>query len=87
MDLSRHRPIGLKIGSIALAASIVVMAIGVVAWGLFAEQYAPADFHARNGGFFSSTNVASWLASAMVFGAAAWTAVSGPRAAIASRSA
>jgi hypothetical protein len=85
-DLSRHRPIWLKITSIALAASIVVMAIGVVAWGLFAEQYAPIDFHERNGGFFSSTNFASWVASCGVFIAAAVIGVGGARSAMASQS-
>ena len=54
-NLSRHRPIWLKATSFVLASSIVLMAIGVVSWGLFAEQHAWADFHARNGGFFSST--------------------------------
>jgi hypothetical protein len=86
-DLSRHRPIWLKVTSISLAFSIVLMAIGVTSWGLFAEQYAPADFHARNGGFFSSTNFASWMASCVVFVAAAVIAVDGARSAMTSRSA
>ena len=53
--------------SLILAGSTSLMAAGVVAWGLFAERYALDAFHARNGGFFSSTNFASWAASCTVF--------------------
>jgi hypothetical protein len=81
-DLSGHRPIWLKVTSVSLACSIVVMAIGVMSWGLFAQQYAQADFHARNGGFFSGTNFASWLASAIVFVASAWMGLRAARSAI-----
>jgi hypothetical protein len=53
--------------SLILAGSTSLMAAAVAAWGLFAERYASDAFHARNGGFFSSTNFASWAASCRVF--------------------
>jgi hypothetical protein len=82
-DLSRLRPLWLKVTTLSLAAFIVVMALGVTAWGIFAERYALADFHIRNGGFFVSTNIASWSASAILFVASAFMAVRGARLAIA----
>jgi len=66
-DLSQLRPSWFRATSIALAAGTVMMAAGLLAWGWFAEQYAPGPFHARNGGLFSLVNAASWMASALVF--------------------
>jgi hypothetical protein len=65
--------------SLVLAGSISLMAAGILAWGLFAEQYASVSFHGRNGGFFSSTNFASWAASATVFLASSVLAVRAAR--------
>jgi len=76
-DLSPHRLLLFKGTSIALAASIIAMTIGVGGWGWFAQAYAPADFHARNGGLFNSTNIASWMASCAVFIGASVLAVRG----------
>lgn len=81
-DLSHLRPRSLKVGSVALASAIVVMTLGIASWGVFAERYASADFHARNGGFFVSTNFTSWAASAVAFAVSAVLAVRGARAAI-----
>jgi hypothetical protein len=82
-DLSKRRRLWFAAPSMLLAGSVVVMALGVLAWGRFVQQYAAFDFHARNGGLFSSTNFASWSASCVVFLAAAVTAVQGARSALA----
>ena len=66
-----------------LALAIVAMTAGVAGWGWFAQQYAAADFHARNGGLFSSTNIVSWTASCLVFLVASMLAVRGASAAFA----
>ncbi|HKX00357.1 MAG TPA: hypothetical protein VJN43_21635 [Bryobacteraceae bacterium] len=84
-DLSRQKRVWFVVSSLLLAVSVVTMVIGVSAWGWFAQQYAATDFHARNGGFFSSTNVASWTASWIVFVAAAGMAVQSVRSALALR--
>lgn len=84
-DLSRQKRVWFVVSSLLLAISVVTMVIGVSAWGWFAQQYAATDFHARNGGFFSSTNVASWTASWVVFVAAAGLAVQSARSALALR--
>lgn len=63
--------------SMLLAGSIAIMTLGVLGWGLFVEHYAASDFHLRNGGLFSSTNFASWLASCIVFLAATVVAAKG----------
>lgn len=80
-DVSRYTPFWFAGASIVLAASIAMMAAGVLAWGWFVEQYAASAFHARNGGFFSSTNLASWTGSLVVSLAAAGMAFRGARAA------
>jgi len=80
-DLSKHRRLWFAAQSLALAGSVAVMALGVLAWGWFAEQHAASDFHARNGGLFSSTNFVSWGASCAVFLTATLIAVRGARAA------
>ncbi len=82
-DLTRHRPLWLKITSVTLAGSIVLMALGVVAWGWFAERDASEGFHARNGGLFVSTSFASWTASCAVFVMSVVIALRGAGAAIA----
>ena len=64
-----------------LTVSMGLMALGVLLWGWFVEQYAASDFHARNGGFFSSTNFASWIGSLVLLLAATATAVAGTRSA------
>jgi hypothetical protein len=66
-DLSKHRRFWFTAPSMLLAGSVAVMALGVLAWGWSAQQYAPSDFHVRDGGLFSSTNFASWMASCIVF--------------------
>jgi hypothetical protein len=58
-----------------------MMTLAIVGWGWFAQQYDAADFHARNGGFFSSTNIVSWTASCIVFIVASILAVRGASAA------
>ena len=74
------RPLQLaKIPALALAGSIVMMAVGVTGWGLLADQYAPAAFHARDGGFFGSPNIVSWMGSLALFVASAVTALRGAR--------
>jgi hypothetical protein len=82
-DLARHERALFTGTSIMLALAIVAMTAGVAGWGWFAQQYAAADFHARNGGFFSSTNIASWTASCVVFLVASTLAVRGASAAFA----
>jgi hypothetical protein len=69
-DFTRCQSRLFRTTSIALAVAVVLMTGGVASWGWFAQQYAPGDFHARNGGLFSSTNVASWTLSLAVFAAA-----------------
>lgn len=66
-----------KIPALMLAGSIVVMAVGVTGWGLLADQYATAAFHARDGGFFGAPNIVSWIGSLALFVAAAVTALRG----------
>ena len=80
-DFSKHRRMWFAAPSTLLAGSIAVMALGALAWGLFAGQYAASDFHARNGGLFSSTNFASWTASCVVFVMSTVIAVQGARSA------
>jgi hypothetical protein len=82
-DLSRQKRLWFAAPSMLLASSVAAMAIGVLTWGWFVQQYAGSDFHARNGGLFSSTNFASWAASCVLFLAAAVTAVQGARSALA----
>ncbi len=84
-DLSQVCPAWFGAASLVLAGSVAVMTMGVLAWGHFAEQYAGLAFHARNGGFFSSTNSASWLGSLATFLTAAVTALQGVRSALSLR--
>jgi hypothetical protein len=65
-----------------LAGSVLLMTLGVLTWGWFAERYASADFHARNGGFFDSTNIVSWGMSGVLFVAAVTVATLAAREAI-----
>jgi len=69
----------LKIPTIILAGSIVLMAVGVAGWGLFSQQYASATFHARYGGLLGSSTFVSWMGSLSLFVAAAFAAVSGAK--------
>jgi hypothetical protein len=80
-DVSVRRRL-LTAPSLILAGSTTLMAAAVVAWGLFAERYASDAFHARNGGFFSSTNFASWAASCTVFVVSAVIALRAARSAM-----
>jgi len=82
-DLSRHKRLLFAAPSMLLASSVAVMAIGMLTWGWFVQQYAASDFHARNGGLFSSTNFTSWALSCVLFLAATVAAVQGTRSAIA----
>jgi hypothetical protein len=81
-DLSKYRSLWFTAPSKLLAGSVAVMTLGVLAWGWFVERYAASDFHARNGGLFSSTNFASWAVSCILFLAATMTAVQGARSAL-----
>jgi hypothetical protein len=81
-DLSKHRRLWFTAPSMLLAGSVAVMAAGVLSWGWFVQQYAASDFHVRDGGLFSSTNFASWMASCIVFLAATVMAVKGARSAL-----
>ena len=69
-DFSRFRDRWFRFPSVALAVSTAFMTAGVAGWGWFAQQYAAADFHSRNGGLFNSTNILSWTASVVVFAGA-----------------
>jgi hypothetical protein len=82
-DLSKCRLLCFTAPSFLLTASVMVMALGALTWGWFAQQYAASDFHSRNGGFFSSTNFASWLASCVVFLLATAISIKGVRSAMA----
>jgi hypothetical protein len=82
-DLSRHKRLYFAAASTLLVGSVAVMAIGMLTWGWFVQQYAASDFHARNGGLFSSTNFTSWALSCVLFLAATVAAVQGMRSAIA----
>lgn len=84
-ELSKQTQSAFATPSTLLACSIGVMAIGVLSWGWFAQQYAPAYFHVRNGGLFSSTNFASWTATCIVLFAAAVMAVKSVRSALSVR--
>jgi hypothetical protein len=80
------RPLQLaKIPTLILAGSIVLMALGVAGWGLLADQYMPAAFHARDGGFFGAPNIVSWMGTLALFVASAVTALRGARWAISSQ--
>ncbi len=68
--------------SILLAAAVAIMTAGVVSWGWFVEKFAASDFHARNGGFFNSTNFASWMGSFIVFIVATVMAMQSARSAL-----
>jgi len=81
-DLSKHRRLWFTAPSMLLAGSVATMALGVLTWGWFVQEYAASDFHVRNGGLFSSTNFASWMASCIVFLAATVMAVKGARSAL-----
>jgi hypothetical protein len=80
-DWSSFRRIWLSISSMLLTVSLGLMVLGVLIWGWLVEQYAASDFHAHNGGFFSSTNFASWIGSLVLLLTATATAVSGTRSA------
>jgi hypothetical protein len=81
-DLSKLRRFWFKASSVLLAASVALMALGVLTWGFFVQQYAASEFHARNGGLFSSTNFASWAACCTVFLAATVVAIRSARSAL-----
>ena len=81
-DLSKHRRLWFTAPSMLLAGSVATMALGVLTWGWFVQEYAASDFHVRNGGLFSSTNFASWMASCIVFLSATVVAVKGARSAL-----
>jgi hypothetical protein len=55
-----------KIPTLVVAAAIVLMAASVAGWGLLANQYVPAAFHARFGPL-ESTTLVSWLGSLSLF--------------------
>lgn len=79
LDLSRLQPLWFRRGSVLFACALVTMAVGVLGWGVGAQTYAPAAFHARNGGFFVSTNAVSWAASAIAFTLASLIAIRAAR--------
>ena len=84
-ELSKHERSSFSIPSLLLVGSVAVMTIGVLSWGWFVQLYAPADFHASNGGLFSSTNFASWAASSIVLLIAVVMAVKSFRSALSLR--
>ncbi|HEX4807754.1 MAG TPA: hypothetical protein VH325_02415 [Bryobacteraceae bacterium] len=81
-DLSGIKGVWFVAPSLLFATSVVVMSIGVSAWGWFVQQYAAYDFHTRNGGLFTSTNFTSWAASCLVYLLATATAVQSARSAL-----
>jgi hypothetical protein len=83
-DLSKHGSLWFSVPSTLLAASVAVMAFGVLTWGWLVQRYAASDFQLRNGGLFSSTNFSSWALSSLVFLVATVVAILGSRAAFAS---
>jgi hypothetical protein len=72
----------LTVSSLLLAVSVGSMGFGVLMWGWQVQRYAASDFHAQNGGIFSSTNFASWMVSLVLFLAAIAAAVTGTRSAL-----
>lgn len=82
-ELSEHAPRSFSIPSLLLVGSVIGMTIGVLSWGWFVQQYAPTDFHVRNGGLFSSTNFASWTATSLVLLASIVLAIKSFRSALA----
>lgn len=81
-ELSEHGRSSFSIPTLLLVGSVVLMTIGVLSWGWFVQQYAPTDFHVRNGGLFSSTNFASWVATSLVLLAAVAMAIKSFRSAL-----
>lgn len=84
-DWADVKPRWFIISSVLLASSTALMTIGTLLWGYFAQNLAPSDFHARNGGIFGSTTFASWAMSLIVFITAALIAAGSARSATASR--
>jgi hypothetical protein len=74
-DFSAYQPSWFRTTSVVFAASVLAMVAGIGAWGWFAQRLASADFHARNGGLFDRTNIASWTASCIVFAIASFLAI------------
>lgn len=56
-----------RISVAALALSLLLMTLGTGLWGLFANMYAYAIFHARSGGLLNLSTFLSWLVSFMLF--------------------
>lgn len=83
-DWTRFRRGWFTVSSVVVAASMGLMAAGVLMLGWFAQQIASSDFHAQSGGFFGSTIFASWVASFVVFLLAAAMAAFGVRSAMVS---
>lgn len=81
-DFSKHSRLLFAGPSILLTTSVAIMTAGVLSWGWFVEEFAASDFHARNGGFFNSTNFASWMASCVVFVMATVMAMQSARSAL-----
>lgn len=81
-ELSEHGRNSFWIPSLLLVGSVVAMTIGVLSWGWFVQQDASTDFHLRNGGLFSSTNFASWVATSLVLLAAVAMAIKSLRSAL-----
>ncbi|MDE3136557.1 MAG: hypothetical protein KGL59_08275 [Acidobacteriota bacterium] len=84
-ELSEPQRSSFSIPSLLLVGSVAAMTIGVLSWGWFVQQYAPTDFHIRNGGLLSSTNFASWAATSIVLVAAAMMAIKSFRSALSVR--
>lgn len=77
-SLLRWRSAG-RISIVALAVSLLLMAVATGLWGLFATQYASAIFHAKFGGLLGLSTFYSWLLSFILFAAGAVVAAQGAR--------
>jgi hypothetical protein len=68
-----------KVPALLFAGSVVAMAVGVLGWGLFAQQYAAVLFHDQWGGVLNASSFVSWLISAVLFVVSAAAAVCSAR--------
>ena len=68
-----------RVSILVLAIALNVMAAGTGLWGLFANQYSAAIFHAKFGGLLNLSTFSSWLLSFTLFVSAAGVAIRGAR--------
>jgi hypothetical protein len=80
-DLTRHRRRWFTTTASVFALSMLLMTVGMVAWGWLAERYATEAFHAGDGLLLDISMGHAWMASAIAFGVSSAMALKASRCA------